>query len=240
MNDSTPAPEAPRRPLKRRLGNAIAVPLIKLILRLLWKTCRVTVYGDEHVRRLMADDQPFIPVYWHQQHVFCAWYLLQKQREGLKLGFLISPSKDGDAAARIMSDLGARVVRGSSNRTGARAIRDLYQVMAREKISPVNTADGPTGPAFAFKPGAVMLAQLTGYPVLPMAYAASRAWELGTWDHFRIPKPFSRIAVVVGEPRHVDRKTAMTDQEPIARELEATLNRLGEEATGHVQREPAP
>jgi len=132
------------------------------------------------------------------------------------------------------------VIRGSSNRTGARAIRDLYQVMAKEKISPVNTADGPTGPAFAFKPGAVMLAQLTGYPVLPMAYAAERAWELGTWDRFRIPKPFSRIAVVIGEPRHVDRKTAMTDQEPIARELEATLNRLGEEAAGHVQRESGP
>lgn len=237
MNDSAPAPEAPRRPLKRRLGNALAVPLIKGILHLLWKTCRVTVHGDEHARRLMAEGQPFIPAYWHQQHVFCAWYLLRKQREGLKLGFLISPSKDGDVAARIMSDLGARVIRGSSNRTGARAIRDLYQVMAKERISPVNTADGPTGPAFRFKPGAVMLAQLTGYPVLPLAYAAASAWELSSWDRFRIPRPFSRVCVVVGEPRYVDRKTAMHDQDDIAGELEATLNRLGEEAASRLRGE---
>jgi len=238
MNDSAPAPEATRRPFKRRLGNALAVPLIRGILKLLWRTCRVTVVGDEHARQLLAEDRPFIPVYWHQQHVFCARYLLDLQRDGLKLGFLISPSKDGDVAARIMAGFGARVIRGSSNRTGARAIRDLYQVMAKERISPVNTADGPTGPAFRFKPGAVMLAQLTGYPVLPLAYAAEHAWELKSWDRFRIPRPFSRVCVMVGEPRAVDRKTAMADQEGIARELEATLNRLGAEAARHLKARP--
>ena len=216
---------------KRRLGNALAKPLLVVLIRFLWKTCRVVeIRGADHIERLLADGNPFITCYWHQQHIFCARYLLKLQSRGLKLGFLISPSKDGDVPARIVEQMGAKAVRGSSNRTGARAIRDLYNTMTKEGISPVNTADGPTGPIFKFKAGAVMLAQLTGYPMLPMAYAASRAWQVGSWDRFIIPKPFCRICLVIGAPRYVDKKTSMAEQPPIAHEMEQILNRLTAEA----------
>jgi lysophospholipid acyltransferase (LPLAT)-like uncharacterized protein len=74
----------------------------------------------------------------------------------------------------------------------------------------VITPDGPTGPRFAFKPGALLLAQLSGRPLLPMAYAASRAWFFG-WDRFVLPWPFSRIAVAIGAPVYIDRAAALGD-----------------------------
>lgn len=216
---------------RRRLRNRVARPLIQAIIFVLWKTCRVrTVLGAAQAEDLLARGTPFIPCYWHQQHIFCAWYLLQLQGRGLRLGFLISPSQDGDVPARIVEGWGARAIRGSSTRTGARAMRDLYQAVSQEGISPVNTADGPTGPVFRFKPGAVMLSQLTGYPMLPMAYAAERCWQLGSWDRFIVPKPFSRIVIAIGAPRQVERNLNPEQQQTVATEMEQTLNRLAEQA----------
>lgn len=131
-------------------------------------------------------------------------------------GFLISPSVDGEVPARIATWLGARVIRGSSTRTGARALRDYYRLLVEEGVSPVITPDGPTGPRFRFKPGGLLLAQLSGRPLVPMAFAASRAWTFG-WDKFVLPWPFSRIAIAVGKPVLVDRPVALSDHAQSAR-----------------------
>ncbi len=93
--------------------------------------------------------------------------------------------------------IGGGVIRGSSSHTGARSLRDYYQALVKENLSPVITPDGPTGPRFKFKPGAILLAQMSGRPMLPMAYAASRAW-LVKWDKFVIPVPFARIVIAIG------------------------------------------
>ena len=61
------------------------------------------------------------------------------------------------------------------------------------------------GPEEIFKEGIVKLAQLSGAPLVPIAWAAKRAWILRTWDHFVLPKPFTRIVVVVGAPIAVPR-----------------------------------
>ena len=98
--------------------------------------------------------------------------------------------------------LGGEVIRGSSSHTGARALRDYYQALAHEGISPAITPDGPRGPPWKFKPGAILLSQMSQRPIIPMAYAASRAWKI-KWDRFVIPKPLARIAIVIGRPVYV-------------------------------------
>lgn len=217
--------------LKRRIQHVVFRPLIQGLLSLLWLTCRVKkVIGEKNAVEAMKAGKPIIPCYWHQHHVFGAWYMLQLQKRGLKLGFLISPSRDGEVPARIAASWGATPIRGSSNRTGARAIRDLYLIMTKEGISPVNTTDGPTGPAHYFKPGAIMLAQLTQAPMLPISYAASRYWQLKSWDRFIIPKPFSSIVIAVGKPRYIAKDIAIEDQEPIRKEMEQALKQLQQEA----------
>ena len=197
------------------------------LLKLLWSTCRVkTVLGQEHAQQLLRSGKAFIPCYWHQQHIFCSYYLFRLQQRGLKLGFLISPSADGEIATRVVEAWGARAIRGSATRTGAKAMRDMYNIVCKDGISPATTSDGPQGPAQKFKAGAAMIAQLTQAPMLPMACAASSAWYLNSWDRFMIPKPFSRIVIAIGEPQRVDRTQGLENLQPIQDNMEQAINDL--------------
>lgn len=208
-------------------------PLGLAVLRFWWRSCRVVrISGEAHLDEALAQVPSLLPCYWHQHGLFCARYVLLQRARGLKPGFLISPSVDGEVPAKIATRLGARVVRGSSTRTGARALRDYYDVLVKEAVSPVITPDGPTGPRFVFKPGAILLAQISGRPLLPMAYAASRAW-LVAWDKFVIPWPFARISIAVGAPVYVPRSLRPGDEAAVAvfqRRMEEELHRLYREA----------
>ena len=208
----------------------IIVPVGVSLLRLVWGWSRVVrVIGAEHIAAALASAPSFIPVYWHQHQVFCVKHLLEQRRAGLKLGFLISPSVDGEIGAMAVRNLGGEVIRGSSSHTGARALRDYYQALAHEGVSPAITPDGPRGPPWKFKPGAVLLAQLSGRPMIPLSYAASRAWKI-KWDRFVIPWPLSRIVIVVGEPVYVPKGLDAAGLELVQAEMESRLRSAFEEA----------
>ena len=216
---------------KRKLAYAIIRPIIRIFLNTFWWTCRVEkIIGDEHAQALVDKGDPIIPCYWHQMHVFGSWYMRNLQKRGLKIGFLISPSVDGEILTKIVESWGAVSVRGSSNRTGAKALKDMYNTIIKDRVSPVTTSDGPTGPIHEFKQGAVMLAQLTQSPMLPIAYAADRFWQASSWDQFIIPKPFSRIVIAVGEPHYVDKKLSAEDMEKERMAMENDMNQLIEQA----------
>jgi len=211
-------PKVSRRRLTplRRFLYAMAAPIGLAVLGFWWRSCRiVSVVGAENLDAALAQWPSMLPCYWHQHELFCARYLLLQMPRGLKLGFLVSPSVDGEIPAKMATKLGAHVIRGSSTHTGARALRDYYQLLVKEQVSPVITPDGPSGPRFKFKPGAILLAQISGRPMVPMAYAASRAW-LVAWDKFVIPWPFSRIAIAIGEPVSVERGFPVSDAAALA------------------------
>jgi lysophospholipid acyltransferase (LPLAT)-like uncharacterized protein len=208
----------------------IIAPVGVSLLRLVWSWSRVVrVIGADHIAAALARAPSFIPVYWHQHQVFCVKHLLEQRRAGLKLGFLISPSVDGEIGAMAVRNLGAEVIRGSSSHTGARALRDYYQALAHEGVSPAITPDGPRGPPWKFKPGAVLLAQLSGRPMIPLSYAASRAWKI-KWDRFVIPWPLSRIVIVVGEPVYVAKGLDAAGLERAQADMESRLRSAFEEA----------
>jgi lysophospholipid acyltransferase (LPLAT)-like uncharacterized protein len=165
----------------------------------------VVVVGEQHLDAVLARWPSFLPCYWHQHQLFCARYLLlQQRRRTLRLGFLISPSVDGELGAMIVRRAGGQVIRGSSSHTGAAALKAYFEALMREQVSPIITPDGPRGPRFKFKPGAILLAQMSGRPILPLAYAASRALQV-QWDRFVVPLPFARIAIAIGPPCEVPR-----------------------------------
>ncbi len=222
--DSLPEERVSKRKLtlSRRLAYALLAPVGLALLRFWWASCRIVqVRGAENLDATLAQSPSLLPCYWHQHELFCARYLLLQMPRGLKLGFLISPSVDGEVPAKIAQRLGAEVIRGSSTHTGARALRDYYQLLVKQAVSPVITPDGPKGPCFKFKPGAILLAQISGRPILPMAFAASRAWQLG-WDRFVLPWPFARIAIAIGAPVYVARDFKAQDATAVA-ELAARL-----------------
>ena len=210
----------------RRLLYALSVPVGLWLLRVAagWSR-RVRVIGNEHIAAALKHAPSFIPVYWHQHQLMCVRYLLEQRRAGVNLGFLISPSVDGDLAAMLVRRLGAAVIRGSSSHTGARALRDYYEALVKDGVSPAITPDGPRGPPWKFKPGAVLLAQLSQRPIVPMAYAASRAWKI-QWDRFVIPKPLSRIVLAIGEPVYVAKGLDAAGLERLQLEMEGRLKAL--------------
>ncbi|HEY4873878.1 MAG TPA: lysophospholipid acyltransferase family protein [Steroidobacteraceae bacterium] len=210
----------------RRLLYAIVVPVGLAIIRLWWASCRIVrVEGAEHLKAALDKAPSFVPCFWHQHQGFCAKYLLDERMRGFAVGWLISPSVDGEIGVMLVRRVGGSVIRGSSSHTGARALRDYYLALVQENISPVITPDGPRGPRFKFKPGAILLAQMSGRPMLPMAYAASRA-SLIKWDKFVLPWPGSRIVMAIGPPRYVPRVLDAAHIERLQREMEAELMRL--------------
>lgn len=194
------------------------------LVRFFWRTCRVRQVGElEAAQEAVRNSRSVIPVYWHQHILFGVHAVLDLRPHGLKLGFLISPSVDGTAPALLVQKVGGHVIRGSSTHTGARALRDFYESIVKQEISPAITPDGPRGPLHEFKPGAVMLAQLTGKPILPISVAASRTWRFRTWDRFELPLPFSRVVIAFGEPVRVPR---VLDAEGLARIQREMAERL--------------
>jgi lysophospholipid acyltransferase (LPLAT)-like uncharacterized protein len=219
----------------RRLGYRLAVPLGLALIRVVWRAARVVdIAGGEHIVAALGRAPSFIPVYWHQHQLFCVKHLLSLRSAGVKLGFLISPSVDGELGAMMVRRMGAEVIRGSSTHTGARALRDYYQALSLDNVSPAITPDGPRGPPRKFKPGAVLLAQLSQRPIIPMAYAASRAWKI-KWDSFVIPKPLSRVAIVVGEPVYVAKGLDAAGLERFQTEMEGRLKDLFEKAKNNLR-----
>jgi lysophospholipid acyltransferase (LPLAT)-like uncharacterized protein len=217
--DETESPDEVRNTLYRKVSKGgrqltparmltyrVAVVVGWWLVRMFWATCRVhRVIGLDAARAAVFASRSVIPVYWHQHVIFGVRALLDLRQDGLKVGFLISPSVDGTAPAMLVEKIGGHVIRGSSTHTGARALRDYYETIVKQQISPAITPDGPRGPLHEFKPGAVMLAQITGKPILPVSVAASRTWTFKTWDQFELPLPFSRVVIAYGEPVKVPR-----------------------------------
>jgi lysophospholipid acyltransferase (LPLAT)-like uncharacterized protein len=210
----------------RRLLYRVAVPVALALIRAWWWSCRVVrIVGIEHLDAALARAPSLVPCYWHQHQLYCGKFLVEQRGRGLAAGWLISPSVDGELGAMMVRRFGAAVIRGSSTHTGARALRDYYQALVRDNVSPVITPDGPRGPRFRFKPGALLLAQISGRPILPMSYAASRAWLI-KWDKFVIPLPFSRIAIAIGPPRYVPRATGAAALTQLQGQMQEELKRL--------------
>ena len=215
----------------------LAVPLLRLAARLLRASWRIEhVAGETHLSALLDEQRAFLPCCWHQRLTGCVSYLLEARARGLRPGFLVSPSRDGELTARLVTGLGATVVRGSATRTGARALRALY-VTLREGISPIIHPDGPHGPANRVKSGTVMLAQMTRAPLLPLAFSADRYWQLKSWDRVIIPKPFARVTLVIGAPQSIARGE---DLDSRAAALGDQLDTLSAEADRMAGAKPIP
>jgi hypothetical protein len=116
---------------------------------------------------------------------------------------MISRSRDGEIIARVCRSFRLGAVRGSSSRGGREAfleMKDLLEIGNRVAFTP----DGPKGPLREVQQGVLVLAQMTGRPIVPVAYGAKRRWVFkGSWDEYLVPKPFNRIAMVYGEPIRV-------------------------------------
>jgi lysophospholipid acyltransferase (LPLAT)-like uncharacterized protein len=124
------------------------------------------------------------------------------QHRGEGIAVLISEHGDGEIIARLAESLGFRTVRGSTSRGADRALLGMSRAV-ESGVDVAFTPDGPRGPAERFAPGALVVAQRTGAPVVTVRVGASRSWRLRSWDRFMIPKPFATVTIAYGDPVYV-------------------------------------
>ena len=209
----------------------LAPPVAAVAVRALGATLRLTESGVDALRPRWAAGQPLIYAVWHGRILMIPWLTarLRRTRGARGVRVLASRSRDGELVARWVARFGLGVVRGSSSRGGAEALRALAaSVRAGEDVAVV--PDGPLGPRERVQAGIVVLAATTGAPIVPLAFAARPARRLASWDRFLVPLPFARAALVFGAADTVswelDRETARVRVERALHEVTEMADRL--------------
>ncbi len=170
------------------------------LLRIWAGTLRFQV--DDRANVILAPpNERYIGALWHNRLLLLP-FVIKRYLPERRGAALISASRDGALLADLVERFGFEVVRGSSSRKGASAIRQLAEVIAHGK-DVVITPDGPRGPTYELGQGIIFLAQQSGAEVVPINMEYSSCWRLKSWDRFILPKPFSRVRVIFGAPHRV-------------------------------------
>ncbi len=179
-------------------SNALMLTLIYRLALLLGWTCRFKIINSETWQSGRSKGESILFCIWHQQILVLFYHFIKLTYEAPPF-IMVSQSKDGDLAARMVKKTGWTAVRGSSSRGARAALRACYKKMKASDLG-VHVLDGPRGPRGVVKPGVVFLARLTKSNIVPAYAEIDRAWFLKSWDRFCIPKPFASITIHFGDP----------------------------------------
>ena len=213
-----------RSSFRKRAQIATIAGLGYPLINALGHTLRWKVEGLHHYDAIVNSGRQPVMAFWHGRILPATFYF---RRRGIVV--ITSDNFDGEWIARIIQRFGFGTARGSSSRGGLKAMLQLVRDMERGKPAGF-TLDGPRGPARVAQPGAIWLARATGNPVLPFHLEAASHWTTRSWDRTQIPKPFSIVALVVGEPLEVRPDATDADLEAALQELERRLGNLEQRA----------
>jgi lysophospholipid acyltransferase (LPLAT)-like uncharacterized protein len=138
---------------------------------------------------------------------------------------MTSQNRDGDYIARVIEKFGYRAARGSSSRGSRGATIECLRAMKDGRDLGI-TIDGPRGPRYVAKAGAAYLARKSGNPVVPFNISVEKKWVMRSWDHFQVPKPFSRAIVLIGNPIYVDASATEEQIEVVENQIQSSLDDL--------------
>jgi lysophospholipid acyltransferase (LPLAT)-like uncharacterized protein len=209
---------------------ALVPPLAAGLVRVVGATLRLRAEGVDALAPSWTAARPLIYCVWHGRILMVPWLnaRLRRSHGARAVSVLASRSRDGSLMGDYVRRFGLDVIRGSSSRGGAEALRALKTAVDAGRDVAL-APDGPRGPRGQLGSGVVALAALTGAPVVPLGFAASPAWQLSSWDAFQIPVPFARAALVFGAMMSIDRDG---DREQARKEIQRSLD----EATAAADR----
>lgn len=206
--------------MRRALAAKVLPAVIAGMIRALGSTLKVVVDDpDGLVEKGLG--KPVIWLFWHNRLMVMP-VIFKKYFPERQGAVLTSPSGDGEIIAAVMRKFGVDAVRGSSNKRGAAALREMAALL-KNGGDLVITPDGPRGPRYRLGAGALHVAGVTGAALLPFKVDYDQFWELKTWDGFRIPKPFSSATVRVGPLMGIARLRESETFEAKRREVEERL-----------------
>jgi len=191
-----------------------------LLMRLWGRSLRFTE-SEEDLRNYTKCDEPVAMVLWHNR-LFLSAEIYRRYRDGRRVYALVSPSQDGAWLSAFFGLIGMRTVRGSSKNLGREAVTALVNVLKDGNDVGI-TPDGPRGPRYEFKPGALIVARRTQTPLLLIGADFESAWRFRkAWDMFYLPKPFSKVRMrceLITVDQLADRNKAAEQLQQRLREL---------------------
>ncbi len=200
---------------------------------LLQKTC---IYQpSETLIAVLKSKEPVIIAILHQDAITTYSYLL-KYASGKRFCSLASLSKDGEIAAYLMEHMGIKTVRGSSSREGLKGFLKMGRMVRDEGYSVIFPCDGPRKPYGIIKPGAAMLASLTGVPIYLVRTRAKHHIVLeSTPPKIFFPRPFSKIVVLETGPIQVKRRCTKETLRQYQAELQRGFDKLVRQADDYFK-----
>jgi lysophospholipid acyltransferase (LPLAT)-like uncharacterized protein len=190
---------------------------------------RVRTVGEDRLAGFRAlGPGPLLFAMWHGDFYPIFYYA---RHSGLCV--VVSRSRDGEILHRVLKSHGYTTVRGSNTRGGTRAIIDLARTM-QDGADAAIAVDGPRGPRHVVKAGIVLLAKVTGCPIVPLAVGISRYKQFNSWDRMRMPLPFSRTLLTAGDVVVVPPDADEECMESRRGELERALHDLSQKMQAAV------
>ena len=235
MAESNPKPTARRPrsggvvvPSKPRWHQRLAGFAVYSLIQTVAATIRFRLDDPHGLLNRGNVPEPAIFSIWHNRLSLCLVVYhrhVQRRQPHRRMAAIVSASKDGAFLSRILELFRVQPVRGSSSRRGPQALRELI-TWGEQGFDLAITPDGPRGPRYEVQDGVTSVAQVTGLPVLPVCYDLKWKLQLGSWDRFQIPLPFSVCTVRVGELLRVPREASDEERDALRRELEKRMRVL--------------
>ena len=157
------------------------------------RSWRFHIHHADRWQALQAAGTPFVFLLWHEALLPLLWL---HRHQGVAI--VVSEGKEGRYLSDYATRLGYHPIRGSSSRSGARALLAAVRALG-EGTTVAFTPDGPRGPRRTIKPGLVRAAQRAGAAILPLHAVASAEWRFNSWDRLMVPRPCASVAVGYGE-----------------------------------------
>ena len=193
-------------------------------INILFKTLRISFINKKVIDELERDGNNYVLAFWHGT-MLLPWYLHRKKN----FAALISKSKDGDLLGKILKRWNYNVIRGSSSVGGDVALSIMVDY-AKNNNSIAITPDGPRGPAFKLKAGAIITSKKSGLPLVLLGIGFKNKKLLKSWDSFQVPFFFTKATAVFSDPIYVDNKLGYDDTSKIIENCERQLRKLQEAA----------
>jgi len=193
-------------------------------VNVLCKTLRISFVNKKIIDELEVNKNNYVLAFWHGTMIL-PWYLQRNKN----FAALISKSKDGELLGRLLKRWNYNVIRGSSSVGGDVALGIMVDY-AKHNNSIAITPDGPRGPAFKLKAGAVITAKKSGVPLVLLGIGFKNKKLLKSWDTFQVPFFFTKANAVFSNPIYIDNRLSYDETSKIIESCEKQLCNLQEEA----------
>src|SRR6202162_3079373 len=188
----------PELPWSRRIQIPVIAAVVFSVIRLLGPTVRYEVLGWQHAEGVYASGKRCIWAFWHRVIIPIVWW---HRNHGTVV--MNTTAFDGQWTRKVIEWLGFGTAQGSSSRGGLRGLAVMSKRM-EEGVDCAFTIDGPRGPRYVAKVGPVLLARMTGAPIVLFHIGVDRGKTIEkTWDHFLLPGLFARAVILFARPIYV-------------------------------------